>query len=62
MNLFVILLFLGLRSNSIRQLLSENNALDPNTMFNQARSLEVAQKSLDSYNTIYETSVNSLTT
>ena len=31
-------------------------------MFNPARSLKVAQESLDSCNTIYETSVNSITT
>ena len=31
-------------------------------MFNQAQSLEVAHESLDSCNTIYETSVNSITT
>ena len=52
----------GLQSNSIRQRLLENNTLDLNTMFNQAQSLEVAQKSLDSYSTIYETSANSMTT
>ena len=42
--------------------LLENNTLDLNTMFNQARSLEVAQKSLDSYNNVYEASVNTITT
>ena len=29
-------------------------------MFNDARSLEVAQKSVDSYNNVYETFVNSI--
>lgn len=36
--------------------------LDLNTMFNQARPLELAQEGLDSYNNIYETSVTLITT
>ena len=39
----------------------ENNTLDLNTMFNETRSLEVAQKSLDSHNNFYEASVNKFT-
>ena len=51
----------GLQSKSIRQRLLENNILDINTKFNQTWSLEVVQKSLDSYNFIYETYVNLIT-
>ena len=51
----------GLQSNAIRQRLLENNTLDLGTMFNQARALEAAQKSVDSYNNIYESSINAIT-
>ena len=39
----------GLLSNSIRQRLLENKTLDLKTMFDQARSLESAMKSSESY-------------
>lgn len=39
----------GLRSASIRQRLLENKTLDSTTMFDQARSLEAAQKNSESF-------------
>ena len=51
----------SLQSNAIRQRLLENNTLDLGTMFNQARALEAAQKSVDSYNNVYESSINAIT-
>ena len=39
----------GLQSNSIRQRLLENTTLDLKTMFTQARSLDVAQRSSETY-------------
>ena len=39
----------GLQSNAIRQRLLENNTLDLDTMFTQARSLDTAPKSSESY-------------
>ena len=39
----------GLQSNTIRQRLLENNTLDLDTMFTQARTLDTAQKSSESY-------------
>ena len=39
----------GLRSPSIRQRLLENNTLDLKTMFDQARSLELAMRNSESY-------------
>ena len=39
----------GLQSNTIRQRLLENSTLDLDTMFTQARSLDAAQKSSESY-------------
>ena len=39
----------GLQSNIIRQRLLENSTLDLDTMFTQARSLDTAQKSSESY-------------
>ena len=39
----------GLQSHVIHQQLPENNTLDLNTMFTQARSLDAAQKSSGSY-------------
>lgn len=39
----------GLQSTSIRQRLLENSTLDLKTMFTQARSLDVAQKSSETY-------------
>ncbi|MCP4800870.1 MAG: DDE-type integrase/transposase/recombinase, partial [bacterium] len=41
----------GLQSNMIRQRLLENKTLDLKTMFDQARSLESAMKSSESYST-----------
>ena len=52
----------GLQSKPIRQRLLENNTIDCNTMLNLAGSWEVAQKSLDSYNNVYETCFNLITT
>ena len=43
----------GIQSNQIRQRLLENNELDLQTMFNQARSLDIAQKSSITYQTQY---------
>ena len=50
----------GLQSNSIRQRLLESNSLQLQTMFDQARTLDVAQQSMDSFAPVsYEnTSVN----
>ena len=39
----------GLQLNVICQRLLESNTLDLNTMFTQARSLDIAQKSSESY-------------
>ena len=46
----------GLTSYQIRQRMWENTTLYLVTMFNQARSLETAQKSSESYSSIYNTS------
>ena len=50
----------GLQSNAIRQRLLENRTLDLDTAFDQARSLESAQKNVESYanNNPFPTSYN----
>ena len=40
----------GIQSNVIRRRLLENNTLDLDTMYDQARSLDIAQRSSESYN------------
>ena len=42
----------GLRSPSIRQRLLENNTLDLKTVFDQARSLELAMRNSESYSSL----------
>ena len=52
----------GLQSNNIRQRLLENKTLDLKTMFDQSRTLDAAQKSMESYNPamLHEPAVNAL--
>ena len=49
MSIFVILLFLDFNQNRL------------DNVYDQTQSLGVAQKSLDSYNNVYQTSVVSIT-
>ena len=50
----------GLSSHAIRQRLLENNSLDLKTTFDTARSLEMAQKQSESYNTLGPSTVASI--
>lgn len=53
----------GIQSSSIRQRLLENNTLDLQAMSDQARALDMAHKSMESYNspvTSSELSINSI--
>lgn len=51
----------GIQSNNIRQRLLENNTKDLKSMFDQARSLEIAQKSVEAYSTNqYDSALNAI--